>query len=167
MDFLDEQRMCRLYEKFILEYYRREFPQITANASQINWQLDDGFDDLLPIMRTDIMLTYKNQILIIDAKYYTHSLHEQYGRLSAYSNNLYQIFTYVKNKEVEMANKPHGKIAGMLLYAQTEEEGPFEKNYKMSGNPISVKTLNLNRDFSDIKEQLNYIAEKYLKVGVA
>lgn len=25
MDFLDEQRMCRLYEKFILEYYRKEF----------------------------------------------------------------------------------------------------------------------------------------------
>lgn len=24
MDYLDEQRMCRLYEKFILEFYRRE-----------------------------------------------------------------------------------------------------------------------------------------------
>ena len=35
MDFIDEQRMCRLYEKFILEYYRREFPEITATASQI------------------------------------------------------------------------------------------------------------------------------------
>ena len=28
MDFLDEQRMHRLYEKFILEYYRKEFPEI-------------------------------------------------------------------------------------------------------------------------------------------
>lgn len=37
MDFLDEQRMCRLYEKFILEYYRKEFPKITANASKIDW----------------------------------------------------------------------------------------------------------------------------------
>ena len=35
MDFLDEQRMCRLYEKFILEYYRKEHPEIIANASQI------------------------------------------------------------------------------------------------------------------------------------
>jgi len=32
---LDEQRMCRLYEKFILEYYRKEFPRISVNASQI------------------------------------------------------------------------------------------------------------------------------------
>ena len=32
MDFLDEQRMCRLYEKFILEYYRRHYPQIKTSA---------------------------------------------------------------------------------------------------------------------------------------
>lgn len=26
MDFFDEQCMCRLYEKFILEYYKKEHP---------------------------------------------------------------------------------------------------------------------------------------------
>ena len=30
MDFLDEQRMCRLYEKFILEYYRKEHPSLAG-----------------------------------------------------------------------------------------------------------------------------------------
>ena len=35
--FLDEQRMSRLYEKFILEYYRKEFPQISTSASRIPW----------------------------------------------------------------------------------------------------------------------------------
>ena len=53
MDFLDEQRMCRLYERFILEYYRKEHPEIKASASQIPWQLDDDFDSMLPIMQTD------------------------------------------------------------------------------------------------------------------
>ena len=28
--FVDEQRMCRLYEKFILEYYKRHFPELNA-----------------------------------------------------------------------------------------------------------------------------------------
>ena len=64
MDFLDEQRMHRLYEKFILEYYRREFPQITANASQIPWQLDDDMSAMLPVMQTDIMLTHGEKTLI-------------------------------------------------------------------------------------------------------
>lgn len=53
----------------------------------------------------------------------------------------------------------------MLLYAQTEDEGKFEKNYKMSGNPISIKTLDLSQDFSEIRSQLDSIAEKYLLVA--
>ena len=65
MEFVDEQRMCRLYEKFILEYYRKEYPEITANASQIPWQLDDGIGAMLPVMQTDIMLTYKEKVLKI------------------------------------------------------------------------------------------------------
>ncbi len=64
MAFLDEQRMHRLYEKFILEYYRKEHPEITANASQISWQLDDDMNDMLPVMQTDIMLTQENITLI-------------------------------------------------------------------------------------------------------
>ena len=88
MDFLDEQRMCCLYEKFILEYYRREFPQITANAAQIPWQLDDGIGMMLPVMQSDIMLTYKEKILIIDAKYYSHTTQTQYGTKKLHSGNL-------------------------------------------------------------------------------
>ena len=41
--------MRHLYEKFIFEYYRREFPQITTSASHIRWAADDGFDFVLPI----------------------------------------------------------------------------------------------------------------------
>ena len=70
MDFLDEQRMCRLYEKFILEYYRKEFKnQFTANASQIPWQLDNEENSMLPVMQSDIMLQSGEKVLIIDAKY--------------------------------------------------------------------------------------------------
>ena len=38
------------YEKFILNYYKKEHPLIKSSASQINWQLDDGIDYLLPRM---------------------------------------------------------------------------------------------------------------------
>ena len=102
MDFLDEQRMCRLYEKFILEYYRREFKnQITANASQIPWQLDNDENSMLPVMQSDIMLQRDDRVLIIDAKYYEHSMQVQFNKHTLHSANLYQIFTYVKNKEYE------------------------------------------------------------------
>ena len=156
MDFLDEQRMCRLYEKFILEYYRREFPQLSVSSSQIKWQLDDGFDELLPVMQSDIMLRYKEKVLIIDAKYYSRATQVQYDKHTLHSNNLYQIFTYVKNKEAELKNELH-EVSGMLLYAKTDEEIQLEHDYQMSGNRIGVRTLNLGDSFEIIREQLNNI----------
>ena len=166
MDFLDEQRMHRLYEKFILEYYRKEYPQITANASQIPWQLDDDVSAMLPVMQTDIMLSHGEKTLIIDAKYYAHSTQIQYDKHTLHSGNMYQIFTYVKNKETELADRPH-EVSGMLLYAKTDEDIYPENEYRMSGNKIEVRTLNLDRDFAMIKAQLDGIAEKYLGVKAA
>ena len=161
MDFVDEQRMCRLYEKFVLEYYRREHPQIAANASQIPWQLDDGMNDMLPVMQSDIMLSHGEKTLIIDAKYYARSTQTRYDKTTLHSGNIYQIFTYVKNKEAELAGQPH-EVSGMLLYAKTDEDTFPGHEYRMSGNKIEVRVLNLDCDFEIIKSQLDEIVEKYL-----
>lgn len=158
--FLDDQCMHRLYEKFILEYYAKECPQVTARASQIPWALDDGFGRMLPVMESDIMLTKGGEVLIIDAKYYTHTTQTRYRVYTLHSGNLYQIFTYVKNKDTEFENRPH-KVSGMLLYAATDEDIQPDNSYQMSGNKISVKTLDLNRDFSEIAAQLNAIVEDH------
>ena len=160
MDFLDEQRMCRLYERFILEYYRKEHPEIRASASQIPWQLDDDFSFMLPVMQTDIMLSKGNTTLIIDAKYYGHTTQEQYGVHTLHSGNLYQIFTYVKNKDAEYGEQPHN-VSGMLLYAQTDESVQPNNVYHMGGNKISVRTLNLNCLFQEIASQLDGIVAEH------
>ena len=157
MDFLDEQRMCRLYEKFILEYYRKEFPWISANASQIPWQLDDDSYELLPVMQTDIMLSVGKKVLIIDAKYYAHLTQVQYGVHTLHSANIYQIFTYVKNKTAGFKDDPH-TVSGMLLYAKTDEQIQPDQEYKLDGNWFFVKTLDLNCPFSEIREQLDQSA---------
>ena len=158
MDFLDEQRMCRLYEKFILEYYKKHYyPQIIARASQIEWVLDDGVGAMLPTMQSDIMLTCDSKTLIIDAKYYTHTTQVQYDVHTLHSNNLYQIFTYVKNKATQ-----GGAVSGMLLYAKTDEEICPNNEYWMSGNKITVMTLDLNCDFEEIAGQLNKIANDFI-----
>lgn len=159
--FVDEQRMCRLYEKFVLEYYSKEYPVLDVRASQIPWALDDGIGTLLPIMQSDITLSYGNKVLIIDAKYYAHTMQTQYDTHTLHSNNLYQIFTYVKNKDVEFGDKPH-EVSGMLLYARTDEAIQPENSYMMSGNRISIKTLDLNCSFSLIAAQLNTIANDLL-----
>jgi 5-methylcytosine-specific restriction enzyme subunit McrC len=161
MDFLDDQYMHRLYEKFILEYYRKEFPCFTVNSSQIEWQLDTEGDDYLPAMQSDIMISKGNKILIIDAKYYEHILREQFGNKILLSANIYQIFTYVKNKEAQLKDIVH-TVSGMLLYAKTDEKIiPQNSDYSMSGNRIMVNTLDLNVEFEAIRSQLNKIVNDY------
>ena len=153
MDFLDEQRMCRLYEKFILEYFKKEHPEVKASASQIPWDTDDGYREMLPVMQSDIMLKQGDRTLVIDAKYYAHTTQKQYDVNTLHSGNLYQIFTYVKN--LDTGNT--GNVSGMLLYAKTDELVLPNNNYKMGGNAISVKTLDLDCDFAEIRKQLDDI----------
>lgn len=152
-----DEHMARLYEKFILEYYKKNHPYLTAYASQVKWDLDDGADEamvrFLPIMQTDITLKYKEKTLIIDAKYYAHTMQSQFDSHTLHSNNLYQIFTYVKN----MDKYRTGNVSGMLLYAKTEEAVTPNCEFPMGGNKISVKTLDLNHRFPLIEEQLDKI----------
>ena len=156
ISFTDEH-MERLYERFILGYYKQRFPQLSPASTYIEWDLTKQPDlqmiQFLPKMKTDIVLTQNGKTLIIDAKYYTHTTQTQYDVHTLHSGNLYQIFTYVKNKEAELGDTPH-EVSGMLLYARTDETILPNNTYKMSGNRIYVKTLNLDCDFDEIVSQL-------------
>ena len=160
MQFEDDQRMSHLYEKFVLEYYRRERSDLKAGAPQIAWALDDGMDDLLPAMRSDVTLAHGNDVLIIDCKYYGHDTQIYMGKRSVHSHNLYQIFTYVKNWEAGLKDAPH-KVSGMLLYARTDDEVHPDVTYHMSGNEIGVHTLDLDQPFEGIRAQLDSIAQQH------
>lgn len=158
LNFLDEQSMSRLYEKFILEYYKKHYPELNPSASYINWVIDYGRDNLLPIMKSDITLTYGSNILIIDAKYYSHTTQVRFDKHTIHSNNLYQIFTYVKNK-----NSIDKTVSGMILYAKTDELIQPDSSYIMSGNRIDIRTLNLNCEFCEIQKQLDKIVHTFFE----
>lgn len=163
MDFMDEQRMSRLYEKFILEYYRKEYPSLSVSASQVPWQLDDETDFMLPTMQTDITITDGLRTLIIDAKYYKAPLQERYESKKFHSSHLYQIFTYVKNKQLTFESEDH-VVSGMLLYAKTNDVANIDTEFKMSGNSVHVRTLDLNCEFKEIKRQLEDIVSNHFLI---
>jgi len=158
--FFDEQRMSRLFEKFILEFYRKEVPQVQARASKIEWQLDGDSSAMLPSMQSDVTLTCSGKTLIIDAKYYSHATQVRYGKHTLHSNNIYQIFAYVKNQDADNT----GKVAGLLLYAKTDEEVSPDMDVVMSGNRIGARTLDMNCEFSQISIQLKMIANEFFQL---
>ncbi len=158
-EFVDDQKMHVLYEKFLFEYYRKHYPQFTVSRAQIDWNIDDDNRLFLPRMKSDITIEYKTKTLIIDAKYYDESLktNKQYGNMTVHSNNLYQIYTYVKNKD-RLSKK---NVSGILLYANVDGPNP-DVDYMMDGSKISVKTLDLNCDFTNVSKQLNEYAEEWV-----
>lgn len=57
---------------------------------------------MLPIMQSDIHLQRGSTVLIIDAKYYASTTQVQFDKHTLHSNNLYQIFTYVKTVNISL-----------------------------------------------------------------
>jgi 5-methylcytosine-specific restriction enzyme subunit McrC len=64
-----DDHMARLYERFVLEYFRHHHKELSATASQIKWKLSDESDEaaikFLPVMQTDIMLKSKNRLSVM------------------------------------------------------------------------------------------------------
>ena len=157
-EFSDEH-MCRLFEKFVLSYYKKHHPDLKPCAAQIDWNIETEQSTLniLPIMQTDILLTIGERTLIIDTKYYTRSMQKQFDKATIHSNNLYQIHTYV----TEYDENHTGKVDGMLLYAKTQEDiVPDGQLKRKDGNYIYFKTLDLNQDFENIKKQLDGVIRR-------
>lgn len=160
MNFVDEQRMSRLYEKFLLEYCKREFPELNPRSARIKWALDDYEFSFLPNMQSDIFLeNEEGKVLIIDAKYYGSNFLQHFSHQIIHPANIYQIFTYVKN-EAAHRNNPQD-VAGVLLYAKTDSQIQPKADYSMNGNVIKVRTLDLNQDFAKIKKDINSLVQTY------
>jgi 5-methylcytosine-specific restriction enzyme subunit McrC len=163
MPTFTDEHMSRLFERFVLNYYKRHYPSLKANADAIKWNIVDGGEseglDLLPSMQSDITLHGAEHTLIIDTKYYSAMMQSQYDKRSIHSGNLYQIFTYVKNRDMEH----RGNVSGLLLYAQTDEDIVPKVDTTIDGNRIMVRSLNLNQDFSAIEQQLRDVVVNVFK----
>lgn len=161
MKAFSDEHMCKLFEKFVLEFFRKHYPMLNAQAAQLEWNVNKSVptSSMLPIMQTDIMLQCNDRTLIIDTKYYTKSLQYQFDKATIRSANMYQIFSYVTSYD-----KSHtGKVDGMLLYAKTDEEITPDGEQKFAdGNTIFFRTLDLNKSFDEIKNQLSVIANNLI-----
>lgn len=154
MATFSDEHMNRLFEKFVLEYYRVHHKELSASSEQIAWNITDletAVIDFLPTMKTDITLHKDCYTLIIDTKYYSHMMQQQFDKNTIHSNNLYQIFTYVKNLD----QGESGSVAGMLLYARVQGETLPELDARFGKNRFLVRTLDLNQEFDSICSQLD------------
>ena len=115
-------------------------------------------------MKTDITLERGSRVLIIDTKWYASTTGGMHGG-KVLSQNLYQFFSYVRNKDAGFAGEPH-EVAGMPLYARTRQCLQPDVTYRMGGNAITVTTLDMSEEFFAISVRLDGVANRFYVGGV-
>jgi 5-methylcytosine-specific restriction enzyme subunit McrC len=153
-DFLrDEATMARLFERFVRNFYRREQAAFQVKSERFDWQdiaADEDSRRLLPAMTTDVSLSSSNRHIVIDTKYYVKTLQSYYASETLHSDNLYQMFAYLKNLQCrEFGNR---MVEGVLLYPTVSKTLDLE--YGVHGHRLRVATLDLNTDWKHISQRL-------------
>ena len=149
-----QDRMERLYEEFITEFYRREQDHYRVNrrGRSIRWN-DEGTSKYqrkkLPRMEADVILESPNRRIIMDAKYYREAFGGRFGG-KLHSANLYQLLAYLRNREATEASGP--KHEGILLYPTVDT--PVSVDVCLEGFPIRARSIDLAQDWRNIHDDL-------------
>lgn len=147
-----EERMEKLYEDFIIQFYRREQNRYWVNhrGRLIPWE-DDGTPDhqrlKLPRMEADVILEAPDRRIIMDAKYYREALGGRYGG-KLRSDHLYQLLAYLRNREATNASGP--KHEGILLYPTVD--APVAVDVCLEGFSVQARSIDLAQKWSHIHD---------------
>lgn len=156
MDFTrDPKKMQKLFEEFVRNFYRLEFPEFKVKREDINWRLyslTEISENYLPKMQTDITLESNGRKFIIDTKFYQDTL-QTYFSEKIHSANLYQLFAYLKN--VEEKDELSRECTGILLYPTVNKK--IELDYKLNDQRILIRTIDLNQHWRDISKDLKQL----------
>ncbi len=149
--YREESAMARLFEEFVRNFYKREQKQFGVSRERIQWDLTtQDPENVLPIMETDITLRSQERKIIIDTKYYKKAFVSRFGNDKFRSENMYQLFSYLKNqeKESELAKA----CEGMLLYPTVKKK--FKYTFQHGNHKIKIASIDLNQDWQEIKNNL-------------
>lgn len=148
----DDEKMSRIFELFLLNFYRNHATGYTADPEEMRWRVEDGSAAgrrLIPVMRTDITLRSKVDLLVMDAKFYADPFPRSWGAPRIRSGHLYQLFAYIKHASAVGERLP---VRGALVYA-APNGGMFER-YIIDGHPVTVAAIDLSIPWSKIHEML-------------
>jgi 5-methylcytosine-specific restriction enzyme subunit McrC len=149
----DEQRMSRVFERFVRNFFRQEQEELEVSSERIDWDLSDGVGmslELLPQMQTDVSLRSPERTIIVDTKYYAQTLRAHHEKERLQSPHLYQLFAYLKN--LERRSEPDCHAEGILLYPTVGGEIRFAA--LIQGHKVSARTIDLARPWDEIHRGL-------------
>ena len=150
-DFLrDKRQMPALFEKFILNFYKRH-SDYKVSSPYLYWDLGEtGADQLLvPRMETDICLYKPERQIILDCKFYEHAFTNRFETKKLLPAHLYQLFAYLENVP---RNARWEHTEGVLLYPTVSHD--FTHEISLNGHQLRLVSVNLDQPWSAIERAL-------------
>lgn len=158
---LQDDGYSKLFERAIGNFYRIELPRdewIVRIQRRLQWRETEplrGVSNYLPIMKADVVLENRRsgRKITIDTKFKSilKKRGEDSERYRFDSKDIYQLYSYIRSQEHE-GNEDSKRSEGILLYPSVDQYVDAEANFH--GHRIRFVTVDLNRDSSDIVEQL-------------
>ncbi|WP_292565472.1 hypothetical protein [Mesorhizobium sp.] len=148
----DERKMAGVFEEFVRNFYRAEQRDFVVEPLTITWNAFrlTGSVGRLPNMRVDVFLRGTARRIIVDTKYYASALQAHYGSESFISENMYQLFSYLRN--ASFINSSFEKVEGILLYPSTGMT--IDDRFNIHGHNVTFATVDLSTSWKEIEARL-------------
>ena len=151
----DRARMWKLFEDFVIGFFQLEQGEYRVNRGgrAIKWD-DEGTEEhhrsAIPRMEGDVLLDSPERRIILDTKYYAEALAGRHGPRKLRADNLYQLLTYLRNREA-MAG-PGPRHEGILLYPVVAERLAIDVH--LEGFSIRARTIDLAQPWRGIHRDM-------------
>lgn len=156
---ITDEKLFRIFEKFIFNFYKKYLDKTEYTGikkERLGWQdtyFEDGIDDFLPSLETDVSLFNATTKLVIECKFYetaisTRTFYEHNKKSSFISAHINQLFVYLKNLEI----RDRSILSGMIIYPENGQK--IDSTYIMQGHKVSIKTINLEATPQQITNQM-------------
>ncbi len=154
-----EEKLAKLFESFVIEFYRREQHDYRVNHSGrvIKWDDNGTREDqhlMIPKMEADVILEGSKRRIILDTKFYQEALGGRVGG-KLRSNHLYQLLAYLRNREVTVKSGPRHE--GILLYPVVNAQLTID--VCLEGFDIRARGIDLAQEWLNIHTNMVKVIE--------
>ena len=154
----DEDKLSRVFEKFVRNFYIAEQRTFKVRAEHLSWNAsfaDASQECFLPQLRTDLTMRAPGRTIVLDTKYYRTILTNRMGgKDKLRSGHLYQLLTYLNQVKCD-TSVPH-LPEGVLLYARAGDVD-LSLRFKIDDFEVRAETVNLEFPWQVIHARLLYL----------
>ena len=158
----DEKKYRKLFEQAVRGYlsFTLEPCGWTVGSPHLKWPYEAGAggDDLLPIMKTDIVVTDATQQrrIVIETKF-KDAMVEHHGKTTVNRDFIFQLYAYLRSQS-GTGEAIYDNAEGVLLFVAANGRQPIDRAVTIQGHRIRFLSVDLSGTPQAIRERWSLCA---------